>query len=296
MTTQEAAQKALAMSKTGDVHAEETAAYYKGGRDMKPGIHLDIPNSIYHGFDAVSNGYLKKLGEVPAKAKIPQPDTPAMLFGRAVHAYVLEGREAFDKEFCVAPKVDKRTTEGKAEWAEFVECNGGKDVVSEDDYYKIRDITDAVKRHPLAVRMLSEGISEVTAIWEDDGLLCKCRPDRIPDGNRGVILDLKTCSDASEVGFSRAVANFGYYRQAAWYIDGVNKAGGKEVDAMAFIAVEKEPPYRTEVYVLGDDFVDFGRSECRRLIDIEKRCRKANFWPHYANPGAADIFKPAWMV
>ena len=32
MTTQEAAQKALAMSRTGDVHAVETMAYYAGGK------------------------------------------------------------------------------------------------------------------------------------------------------------------------------------------------------------------------------------------------------------------------
>lgn len=266
---------------------------------MKTGIHYGIPNKDYHALDAISNGYLKKISEVPAKAKVPVKETEAMIFGRGQHCYTLEGPGAFYSEFAVAPEgLDLRTKIGKATMKEFLDANAGKDIIKAAGLAKIKEIDEAVRKHPLAVKMLAEGISEVTAIWEDQetGLLCKCRPDRIPSGGRGVILDLKTCTDASEHGFYRAVSSFGYYRQAAWYIDGVNQAGDKQVDAMVFIAVEKEPPYRTEVYVLGDDYVDFGREECRRLINIEAQCRKENFWPHYLNAGGSDIFKPSWMV
>lgn len=265
---------------------------------MDKGIHTDIPHREYHSLRAISNGYLKSLSSVPAAAKVKGGETPAMIFGRAQHVYTLEGEEAFFKEVAVAPQCDKRTKAGKEAWAKFSEENSGKDVVTEEEFETIKSINTAVYSHPLAAKMLEEGISEVTAIWKDKetGLLCKCRPDRIPTGDRGVILDLKTCADASEFGFQRAVTTFRYYQQAAWYIDGVNAAGGKSVDAMAFIAVEKTPPYRTEVYILADDFVDFGRSEYRRLMDIEKKCRRDKAWPHYLNPGATDIFKPSWMV
>lgn len=265
---------------------------------MHTGIHLNISHDDYHAFDAISNGYLKKLSTVPAAAKVPVEETPAMIFGRAVHAYVLEGEAAFDAEFAAAPECDRRTTSGKALFAEFSALNGHKTIIKADDITKIQAINAAVHAHPLAAKMLAEGMSEVTAVWQDKetGLTCKCRPDRIPHGDRGVILDLKTCTDASEQGFQRAVTGFGYYRQAAWYIDGVNIAGGKAIDAMVFIAVEKDPPYRTEVYVLGDDFVDYGREECRSLLRLEKDCREKGIWPHFANPGATDIFKPAWLV
>jgi hypothetical protein len=63
----------------------------------------------------------------------------------------------------------------------------------------------------------------------------------------------------------------------------------------AFIAVEKEPPYRVEVYTLDIDFVQYGWLEFHRLLQIEKECREKNFWPHYVNAGAEELTKPPYV-
>ena len=46
----------------------------------------------------------------------PPEDTASLLFGRAVLKFVLE-KDDFFNEFAVAPLVDRRTKEGKAEWS-----------------------------------------------------------------------------------------------------------------------------------------------------------------------------------
>lgn len=96
------------------------------------------------------------------------------------------------------------------------------------------------------------------------------------------------------------MVQYGYYRQAAWYIDGLNAAAGLSgdeiIDSMLFIVVEKEPPYRVECYLLSDDFVEFGRKECRRLLELEKQCRAKNEWPNYTSSVITEIAAPSWMV
>ena len=158
---------------------------------------------------------------------------------------------------------------------------------------------DAILNHPFASRLLKEGISEQTIIWEDTdtGLLCKCRPDRIPDGNKGVILDLKTTRSADEHSFRRDVVNLGYAREAGMYLEGFARSTNAEFKDLIFtlIAVEKDEPYRCEVYTLDMDFIDWGWREFKRLLQIEQECRVENFWPNYKNNGATELRKPGYL-
>ena len=80
---------------------------------MEKGIR--ISNKEYREREGVSSSDLKKLIKSPAHFRYwkdnPQEDTPALLFGRAAHKYVLETYD-FYNEFAVAPNVDRRTTKG----------------------------------------------------------------------------------------------------------------------------------------------------------------------------------------
>jgi len=271
---------------------------------FEPGFLTGIPANVYHGMkDVVSNSYLGRLDSCPAKAKVEQTDTPAMLFGRALHSYVLEGEDGFIRDFAVLSEgLDLRTKAGKEVMADFQLHATGKDLIKYDDFWKIRDMKLAIMAHPFARILLESGVAETSAFWIDKetGIKCKCRPDFIPREDRRCLVDLKSTTDASLKGFQRSVVNFGYYRQAAWYIDGVNEAGelseDEAVDSMVFIAVEKEAPYRVEVYILSDAFVDAGRGECRRLMALEKKCRDENNWPNFTSESVTEIDVPSWMV
>lgn len=267
-------------------------------RDIETGVYDGISSADYHGMlDYVSNSYLSKLNKCPAAAKIPQEDIPAFVFGRACHAYVLEGEAVFFKEFCVAPELNKRTNEGKALFAEFQAQNSGKDVITSDDYNKIIEISAAVSNHSFAKAVLADGKSEQSVFWTDaaTGIKCKCRPDRIPSNGAGVLVDLKTTSDAGEYGFTRSVSSYGYARQAAFYLDGVNAATGSSFDAFVFVAVEKEAPFRVETYLLDEEFLAWGRYEYRRLLEVEMECRKDGNYPNYQTNELVTLYKPKYL-
>ncbi|MFA5379402.1 MAG: PD-(D/E)XK nuclease-like domain-containing protein [Dehalococcoidia bacterium] len=264
--------------------------------ELRIGIFPGVSHDDYHAMtDYINNSYLSRLAKIPALTRLPQEETAAMTFGRAFHCYLLEGSEAFNASFVVMPEgLNLRTKEGKAHRDALVAT--GKAPVSHDDHQTIQDMTQAALTHPFAIQLLAEGDSEQSVFWTDKetGLPCKCRPDRIPSGEKGVVVDVKTTTDASERGFTNSVFRYGYARQAAMNLDGLNTVSSKRVDAFLCIAVEKEPPYRTEVHVLDDEVLDFGKREYHRLLQVEQECRANNYWPHYWNKGAGTIYLPKW--
>ena len=157
---------------------------------------------------------------------------------------------------------------------------------------------NAVFAHPFARQILSSGKPEQTIIWNDEetGLNCKGRIDWLPDMvTENVLVDLKTTSDASLKGFTRSCVDYGYAKQAGMYLDGVIKATGAVFDAFIFIAVEPGPPYRTEVYVMDVRFIQWGYTEYRRLLNLEAKCRRSGFYPHYQEASATDLVIPGYL-
>jgi hypothetical protein len=264
---------------------------------MKPGIH-DISEEEYHSLplEIVSNSYLSRLNGCPASARVKMKDSETLIFGRAVHSYVLEGEAIFNARFSVAPTCDKRTTAGKQLWAKHMADNLGKTPLKEEEFVKIFGIDRAVKSHPFAGELLACGMPEQTAIWFDKktGITVKCRPDWIPAGHN-IIVDLKTCQSAEEYAFSKSVSTYRYFQQAGMYSEVYSKASGDPIDSFIFIAVEKEFPFRTEVYVMDPDYLAWGKTEYHRLLRKEKGCRDNGSYPHYVNSGATDLFMPKYL-
>jgi hypothetical protein len=264
----------------------------------KIGIFPNISHEEYHADDsAISNSYLGRLAKCPANAKVKQEETAALVFGRSAHSYILEGEDAFFSQFAVYPKyMDRRTKEGKQEYLGFLEANRGKTVISEDDYDTITAMTDSIIRHPFAVKLLSEGRSEQSVYWVDKetGIYCKCRPDRIPDGDHGVIVDVKTTTDARPKQFRSSVISYGYDRQAGFYTEGYNAVCSGKVDAFIFIAVEKTEPYMVACYTLSDTFLEYGKIKFHQLLDLEKRCRETDEWPSYQDAELQELELPMW--
>jgi hypothetical protein len=277
-------------------------------KNPKPGIYENIDHHTYHRVltDVVSNSYLGKLAQCPAKAKILDEETPSLLFGRALHAYVLD-REQWAREFATVPdmpvyKINKNKTEYREAFASFQADNLGKQIVSLDDYNTIQNIYAAIMSNPAVGQYLTGGTKEVTVIWQDKDIIlpsgdclegtqlwCKTRPDAIPVGDHGVVLDLKTTRNAGEHPFQTTIVTYGYDRQGAMALHGLSQVTGKVHDLFGLIAVEPLPPYRTEIYVLDDQFLKHGFSEYRRLLRLEKACREQNAWPNYTIRNILDV-------
>lgn len=273
------------------------------------GIHPGVDFEEYLNLPYVSTSYLKKLDKCPALAKIEEDDdTAAKKQGRMIHTLTLEGIDSFNKQYLILPsdfpsRPTSREVNAKSPRPEVIEAESrwqaleqvGKVLISAAEFKELQAISAAVNSHPFAGKLLAEGVSEQTCIFDhkigNTTIRCKCRPDKTPSPEYKVLVDLKSTANADKRAFRYDCFKFGYFIQAAFYVDGYNLSVGADdaIEDFVFIAVEKKPPYRTEVYVVPYHRLDWGRTEYLRLLRTEAECRVNNFWPHYTNPGADEL-------
>ena len=244
-----------------------------------PGIYENVSFEDYLKIDAVSNSYLSRLAITPAHARCPIDDSDSKSLGRLIHTLVLEGSDIFQNRYVIAPKVDRRTKVGKAEWAEFIEENANKYVITQEESDLVHEINEGLLLHPYTKDMLSDGIVETTFIWRDErtGLLLKARPDVL----NGTMIDVKSTRNAESKAFMRAINQYGYHRQNQLYMNGAEVLLPGEFDRFKFIAVEAKKPFRTEVYEIGTQRLIEAQQEIDELLDLELSCCIADHWPNY---------------
>jgi hypothetical protein len=263
---------------------------------------LDIGD--YHRHSAVSKSHLDQVARSPLHywARYVDPNrvdlepTAAMAIGSAVHTHVLELPE-WDQRYITAPEgINRRTKAGKEAWAAFEAESTGRIVLSRADAELVMRMGQAVYGHPAAAFLLQRpGLAEQTYLWTDEatGLECKCRPDWMTTDGQ-LIVDLKTTEDASPAGFRKSVANFRYHVQAAWYLDGIERATGKRPDQFIFICVEKKPPHAVAAYAASAEMVAAGAITAEADLARLALCKEAGDWPGYSNQ-IEVIDLPSWM-
>lgn len=265
--------------------------------NVKTGIYANFPNDKYHAGPGVSRSQLTDIMRSPAHYREKhilggqENRTTALIVGSAVHCKVLEP-EKYDLEYIVAGKIDRRTKDGKEQWAAHELAAAGKEVLTLEQGAMIESVAAAVAAHPMASALLSKGRAEMSAYWTDEatGELCRCRPDFITDS--GLLLDLKTTEDASPEGFLKSIFKYGYHRQPPWYLDGTNAAGA-EVSAFIYIAVEKTAPWAIGIYVATDEMNELGRYENAEALQLLHECKTKNDWPSYGNE-IKELAMPYW--
>jgi hypothetical protein len=181
--------------------------------------------------------------------------------------------------------------------------NAGKITIKHNDYKTLLGMRVSIQAHPAASKLIEEGVAEQTIIWREQGtsLLCKARPDLLPNRNKRTLIDLKTTRDASSFQFLRSVLHYGYHRQAAFYLDAlynvkVGRVGKNRVyDSFVIIAVETAAPYHVECYALDEELIEVGRREYIELLKLELDCRAKDFYPNYKDAGIQTLEKPIWL-
>ena len=237
----------------------------------------------YRQHPAISRSELWRIRESPQKFKYfrehPPEPTPALLFGQVFHKMLLEP-DTFGEEFVVAPEVNRRTKEGKQKWDEFLSENEKKTIVASEMFSRAKEMCDAVKREPLAVKLLN-GSKEVPFFWTDEmtGEDCTCRVDVLnTEYRQPIVVDVKSTADASTESFIRSAINYGYDFQAAMYSEGVEKNIGKK-PLFVFIAVEKEPPFSVNILQADELMLRRGYDLFREYIGIYHDCKATgNFY------------------
>jgi hypothetical protein len=260
--------------------------------------HPGLSNEAYHALKAVSPSQIKVLGRSPLHyhdrflaedREKPEP-TPAMLKGTALHTAVLEP-QLWDSTIAVPrQRFDGRTKAGQAAAAEFDRESAGKIVISPEDADEVRRMADAVRTHP-AARFLLElpGRREASYTWTDEatGLECKTRPDWHSEDRR-IVVDVKTCRDASRVEFAKAISNLDYHVQAAWNQDAL------QAEQFITIAVENVRPYAVAVYPASGALIAAGQRRIQAAMTQLAECWQSGRWPGYGDLVQEPIDLPGW--
>lgn len=248
-----------------------------------------MTNKEYREKDGISRSELQLFRKSPmhyeyAKTHPNKTPSKALDFGSASHKWILE-KEDFFSEFAVAPNVDRRTSEGKRLWNEFVESSEGKIVISEDDMETIIEMGIAIDEHPFARKFL-EGEHEVSLFWTDSdtGEKVKCRPDVMnPDTTltgKKMIVDYKTTDSCEDGHFERSCKKYGYKLQSGMYREGVFQNTFEDY-GFAFVAQEKTAPYCVRVYVCSEQYINEGYDEYRALMALYHKCKVEGRFPSY---------------
>lgn len=179
----------------------------------------------------------------------PDAETDAMKFGSAVHACLFE-HQLFMNTYVIEPVVNKRTKEGKQSLADFTANCADKIIISQEDMITVKQIRDSILNKKTSRLLLNNGLAEHELYWTDKktGINCKAKLDYLIEPclqfPNGLIIDLKTTTNASINEFAKSIYNFGYHNQLAFYCEAVkNVYNTPDYPIFVFIPVEKTAPF-----------------------------------------------------
>lgn len=231
----------------------------------------EIPQNEYRESRHISASDIKLILENPYLFKIgyKKPKTDSMLLGSLVHTLVIEP-ENFERDYYLTESFNLRTQAGKSLREKALQESNGKIIIQEDFYIKAKEIARTLLESDLS-NLFKNGAGEHSFFGEINGIPCKCRPDYFLEvDNQKIIIDLKTTKfgGASPDNFVKSIASFGYYIQAAFYLELL------KADEFIFVAIETEPPYMMGIYELDNISLEFGLSEVKRGLDIYRNIDK----------------------
>lgn len=226
----------------------------------------------------------------------------AMNFGTLAHTMFLEP-EQFESEFVIAPKFDKRTKAGKEEALAWEEANQGKILVTQEQVDGAERIANNLRTLSTYQFMMNEyGMAEASIFFTDPvyGLKLRVRPDYhiVPCKNfpNGLILDLKTTTDARPHAFSKKCADLGYDLSASMYREGFQQYYQTE-DKPPFILLTAESsiPFNVKQYNASDLFLSVGDARYNKAKELLAESLLINEWDGYSKE-IEDIFLPSYMA
>lgn len=273
----------------------------------RPGIFSHVAIEQYHG-DLCVGPSISSSGLRTIEAKTPLhyyatsylnpdrlPEEPKdhFSFGKAAHTLLL-GEDGFRDQFVVRPEKwkDWRTDAAKA-WRSEQQA-AGRTVLNADDIVAIRHIAKQLAADPLVQSGILQGKVEHSLVWQDKitGVWLKSRPDVIPSAD-GVLVDLKTTTDASPEAVVNAIKNHGYALQGALAGMGMEAVLGVQMTDFVLVWIEKSSPYAVNISPVDSEWIYWARRQLRRAIDTFAKCVETNEWPGYS--GEATAFMPPWL-
>jgi len=204
--------------------------------------------------------------------------TPQIARGTAIHEAVLQG---------IPPKIIPRDVLSKSgarqgnTWKDFAEEHAGEVWLKEDEAEPLKRAIESIHNHKQARAILEQpGECELSIFRRDEytGLPLKHRLDKLAKAGGGIVVDLKSANDPTELGFPFACLDRKYHIQAAAYFEAAEEATGQTPEAFMFIAVQVEPPYICEVHQCTEEMMQFGFTKWREALqDLDIRLKSGDW-------------------
>ena len=261
------------------------------------GIHYDAPMSQYLQDPGLSTGMLLDLLErSPAHAKLSQgrradpgrvsDATEASDLGSACHAVILGGEEAVAICDVTYPEKHKRAGEIVTDWktgaaqAFRAEARAaGRYPILARKAEQLPDMVRAVRAALANHGDLAKMRTEVTLIWEEDGVRCRARLDAWLGDS---VIDLKTTANAAPGKWERAMSSGGYDIQGAWQLRGLyHLTGGPERDFYC-LAAEHSPPFGCKFFGLDASARYVAEQDIEYALALWRECEQRQEWPSYS--------------
>jgi len=146
--------------------------------------------------------------------------------------------------------------------------------------------------HTEASAAFTNGQPEVTLIWREGDIWCRCRLDWLPQ-DRKFFDDYKTTTDASPDAAVARIFGNGYDVQAAFYRRGIRRILAVPTPQFRFVVQERTAPYALTVAALTPAALDMADRKVDAAMNLWRQCIAANQWPGY--PGrTVYVDPPGW--
>jgi hypothetical protein len=255
-----------------------------------PVIRDDLTAEQYHADrTSISSSGLRALlaPGCPAQFKYdldnPRPPKREFDLGHAAHLLVLgEGPEFKVIEF---PDYKKKAAQDERDAA----YDAGIVPLLTKEHDQVQAMAEAIRQHPIAGPLFTPGTgrAELSIYWtdRDTGVRCRVRPDWLKEmPGLALAVDYKTCRDANPEAVSRAIRDYSYHQQDAFYTDGIWAALDPADVRFIFVFQSKTAPYLITVRELADQDRDIGRARNQRALRLYADCTATGIWPDWTGP------------
>ncbi len=283
-----------------------------------------MSNDEYHARPEFSSSQLKDMLRSGAHfysnhvlKEVERESKAAMDFGTLAHTLFLEP-DQFEAEFAVLPEdAPKRPTEtmlkaknpspdtlGKiAFWENFEAEHAGKIIVTAEQIQGAQRIVENLKQLSMYAEMQNNfGMAEASIFFTDPAfdLELRIRPDwHIAPCKAfpfGLILDLKTTTDARPNAFSKKCGDFGYDLSAAMYREGFQEYYRTEQKPpFIFLVAESSIPFNVKQYQASDLFLSVGETRYNKAKELLAESLLINEWDGYSLE-LEEIFLPSYLT
>lgn len=231
-------------------------------------VLYDLSHDAYLEINALSSSAIKTINVSVSdyiESMNDDNSTQAKDLGRAYHKRILEGETAFNDAYTIKPNKDDylntisdiksflddmgmeyKKSGSKEYFEDLARMKSGalysdiienetREFISEDQYQRINKYGDYFDSH------FKNYLTEVTVLWDWDGVPCKARFDAV---NENQIIDLKTYTNPS--GFNlqtlpaKMIANYRYDIQAVFYAEAHKQAFKSKNPEFEFLWVQSQ--------------------------------------------------------